>query len=142
MGTAGAAHAAAAVCLAVWLVVVPSAGLPGVAVGYAIFTLLAPLLVAVSPVLMRGRRFPRPRLYASDGAFALLCVASFSGALDISGRAAIALVAIVSYVAISALRARGELGSLEGVWSTAAPASFPETSSAGTGVPMLPPTEL
>ena len=85
----------------------------GVAAGYAVFTILTPLLVAAGRRFGRGRIVPQLRIYASDAAFVLVAAAAFAGQLEGALRAGLALAFMAIVAGWDGLHARRELRAVE-----------------------------
>jgi len=105
--TAFAAFGGAGFCVALWALLLPRAGMPGVAAGYMAYAALTPILVWIAS----RRRGPAPPvfLFPADAVFALIVVLVATGLTRESTGRIVGLAVVVVTLALGLVRIRGEM---------------------------------
>jgi len=105
--TAFAAFGGAGLCVALWALLLPRAGMPGVAAGYMAYAALTPVLVWIAS----RRRGPAPPvfLFPADAVFALIVALVAAGLTRESTGRIVGLAVVVVTLALGLVRIRGEM---------------------------------
>jgi hypothetical protein len=136
--TAAVSAVSGALCVGIWLALLPAGGLPAVAAGSAAFSILAPVLIAAASRLRTEKLHPPVELLPADGVFILICALSFAGALESALPQAFALGAMLAVAAAGGFGLRRRAEALRAELAVQADVVFPVDLAAPPPGPVRP----